>query len=388
MRINKKLMFTLCHTCSVQENNEMMCACTDAERSLNHTWTSVELEAAINAGYEILQIHEVLHWPNSNCFDSEKGEGGLFTRYINTFLQIKAESSGLPPGVDTEEKIDAYVKEYALNEGVHLRRDMIEKNPGLRSIAKLALNSFYGKFGQKTNMKKCAYLTSAKEIYKFLTDDTKVIKDFHVLNSDMVLIDFVKGKEFEDTDRKTNVVIASFCTSYARLKLWHVLTRIGNRVLYHDTDSVIFTGKEGDYFPETGKFLGDLTDELTCKDVGCLGCEEGHWIVDFVSCGAKNYAYRLNTGQVVCKVRGFSLNYSASQIINLDSMKKALINWKNKVEETDMTTVKTMILRNKHKAIVYSKEMAKNYGVVYNKRVVKEDFTTVPYGFIDPAINV
>ena len=50
-------------------------------------------------------------------------------------------------------------------------------------------------------------------------------------------------------------------------------------------------------------------------------CKRGHWTVDFVSCSAKNYAYKLNTGEVVCKVRGFSLNYSALQIVNLDSMK-------------------------------------------------------------------
>ena len=32
-------------------------------------------------------------------------------------------------------------------------------------------------------------------------------------------------------------------------------------------------------------------------------------------------------------------------------------------------------------AIVYSTQMPKHYGVVYNKRVVMDDFTTVPYGF-------
>ena len=43
---------------------------------------------------------------------------------------------------------------YQQNEGILLDREKIEKNPGIRSISKLALNSFYGKFGQKRNMKK------------------------------------------------------------------------------------------------------------------------------------------------------------------------------------------------------------------------------------------
>ena len=380
MRINKKLMFTLCKKCAESES-DAPCACTSVQRSLTHTWTTVEMDIALNMGYEILKIYEVLHWAETSTLDRLTGSGGLFTQYINTFLRIKAEASGYPKDAKTENEKKKYVEDYAINEGVQLRSDCITKNPGLRSIAKLALNSFYGKFGQRTNMKKCCYITSCNDIYRLLTDYTKVIKDFHVLNTDMVVFDYVEGREFQETDSKTNVVIATFCTSYARLKLWLVLNRLGERVLYHDTDSVIYTSLPGQYCPPVGKYLGQLTDELECKEIGCLGCSEGHWIVEFVSCGAKNYAYKLNTGEVVCKVRGFSLNFSASQVVNLDSMKKALMLWKKKEEQMEMTTIKTMILRNKYTGVVYSKEMPKNYGVVYNKRVVAPDFTTKPYGF-------
>ena len=76
----------------------------------------------------------------------------------------------------------------------------------------------------------------------------------------------------------------------------------------------------------------------------CKGCKQGHWIVDFVNCRVKIMLTKLNTGEVVCKVHGFSLNYSASQIVNLDSMKDALISWKNKIEKPEMVTIKTMIL--------------------------------------------
>ena len=58
-------------------------------------------------------------------------------------------------------------------------------------------------------------------------------------------------------------------------------------------------------------------------------CSTGHRIVEFVSCSPKNYAYRLNTGQIMCKVRGFSLNFSASQLVNLNSMKEVLHMWKD-----------------------------------------------------------
>ena len=62
-------------------------------------------------------------------------------------------------------------------------------------------------------------------------------------------------------------------------------------------------------------------------------------------------------------------------------MKDALLSWKNKIEKPEMVTIKTMILRDKLKAKVYTSEMPKSYGVVYNKHIIMDDYTTLPYGF-------
>ena len=108
----------------------------------------------------------------------------------------------------------------------------------------------------------------------------------------------------------------------ARLKLWSVMNKLGSNVLYHDTDSIIFSVKdENDYIPPLGNYLGQLTNELTCKELGCKSenCE-GHWIEEFISCGPKSYSLRVNTGEIVCKVRGFSLNYRSSLILNFQSI--------------------------------------------------------------------
>ena len=40
-----------------------------------------------------------------------------------------------------------------------------------------------------------------------------------------------------------------------------------------------------------------------------------------MSGGPKNYAYKTNTNRETCKVRGFTLNYTNSQLINFDSVK-------------------------------------------------------------------
>ena len=102
-----------------------------------------------------------------------------------------------------------------------------------------------------------------------LTDPGKLLMDFHIMNDDVIQVEYKNTEDFECQSFNTNVTIAAFCTSWARLKLWSAMQKLGKRVLYHDTDSIIFSVKDGEYVPPLGTYLGQLTDELTCKEVGC-----------------------------------------------------------------------------------------------------------------------
>ena len=252
----------------------------------------------------------------------------------------------------------------------------------MRSLSKLALNSFYGKFGQRNNMKQSQYFNDLKKLMETLTDPSKRILDFHLINNDVICLDYKNSEDFEPQSINTNVTIASFCTSRARLKLWSVMNKLGERVLYHDTDSIIFSAKDGEYIPPLGEYLGQLTNELTCKELGCKQKDcSGHFIEEFVSCGPKNYSFKVNSGEIVCKVRGFSLNYKSSLVLNFESMKEALMVWHKGGEKKELITVKTELVRDRNKGEVNSKEVSKHYGVVYDKRKVLPDFTTLPFGF-------
>lgn len=53
----------------------------------------------------------------------------------------------------------------------------------------------------------------------------------------------------------TNVVIAAYTTAQAHLVLYSHLTKLGRRVLYCDTDSIIYLmGMDSEYEPETEDF--------------------------------------------------------------------------------------------------------------------------------------
>ena len=151
--------------------------------------------------------------------------------------------------------------------------DKIEHNPGLRSIRKLALNSFYGKFGQQTDMKKVQFINRYEKLYSIFVDVTKVIKNFHVLNNDMIMMEYKQSEEFKELSNKTNVIISAFCSAYAHIKLWQMMNKLGNCVMYHDTDSIIYPYKLQEWIPPIGEYLGDLMDELSCSKIGCKGCK-------------------------------------------------------------------------------------------------------------------
>ena len=89
----------------------------------------------------------------------------------------------------------------------------------------------------------------------------------------------------------------------------------------------------------------------------------------------------INSGEVVCKVRGFSLNYKSSLVLNFESMKEALMLWHCGEKPKELVTIKTELLRDRNKAIVFNRVVPKHYGVVYDKRRVLSDFTTLPFGF-------
>lgn len=91
-----------------------------------------------------------------------------------------------------------------------------------------------------------------------------------------------------------NIFIACFTTSYARLKLYDALDILKERVLYMDTDSVIYTQKPTESSIPTGNYLGEFTNEL----------DDGDHITEFVAAGP----YNTFKGKQCCKVRRFTLN--------------------------------------------------------------------------------
>ncbi|KAJ8026991.1 hypothetical protein HOLleu_31989 [Holothuria leucospilota] len=220
------------------------------------------------------------------------------TKYYG-LVRFKQEASGWPDWCVTEVDRQRYLTENAANEGIKLEPSKIEKNPGLRALAKLMLNSFWGKFGQHEDLVKTEIVSEPGRLYDLMKacDETEV-KDVRVINDGILEVQFKDKQNFTYTNSRVNVVIAAFTTCHARLRLYDVIDRLSERVLYFDKDSVMYISRPGDWDPPTGDYLGDLTNEISPKD--------GNFIRSFVTGCPKNYAYTLDTGKSVCTVRGIT----------------------------------------------------------------------------------
>lgn len=178
-------------------------------------WTSVyfheEIKKAIDLGYSIEFI---------KGFKYEK-EDYIFSDYVNDLYKIRKES----------------------------------KNKSMNQIAKLLMNSLYGRFGMKILLESTKFI-SEDELKRIKSEND--VTNIHHLGNNLYTVS-CKRKKGETSKEmfansiniETAVQIASAVTSYARIYMYDFKNIKDNKCYYTDTDS-IFLEKELD-----NKFVGD-----------------------------------------------------------------------------------------------------------------------------------
>lgn len=369
---NDKLMFVLCNACG-DDLNTNDCNHSELERALTGTWVLDEIKKALIKGYKMLNIYEVWKYDIKQHSDSVI-DSGLFTAMMNKFVKLKTQASGWPKDCLSVEDKENFLKEFLQKEGILLDEEHMAKNAGLRSLAKLILNSFWGKFGQRENMSKTSIIRNPSELYNLLYNPEINVNHIFEVNDEVVIAGWEHKEETVEALSTVNVSIAAFTTAQARLKLYSYLEKLEERVLYYDTDSVIYVSRKEEYEPPIGDFLGDLTDELE-------GYGPGSYITTFVSGGPKNYSYIVfsplyNTYFTVCKVKGINLNFSTSRLIDFYSMANMITS----DQSSSISIFTENIGRDKTHQVITRNEK-KTYRPRSEKRKFTNKHDSVPYGF-------
>ena len=318
--------------------------------------------------------------------------------------------------LDVEAAKRKYIDDYEAKQGIRLDYDRVGENPGLRAMAKLCLNSLWGKFGQNPVKSQTLFIKSQEQLYKLLTNDKLEEVDLNIINGDIVEATYREKRNHIPDQVSTNIAVAVFTTSHARLRLYEQLEVLGEQVLYYDTDSIVYVAdpeKVATHQHKTvqlGDLLGDWTDEL-----------KGKKITNWVSGGPKNYGYRLDDGSLKCKIKGFSLHHENSQTLNLGNMLGVILKGFSQAGH-DMTSPafteghtalteglddegqriatrvakhgravvwnERQITREKKTKSVQSKQQERIYGFTYTKRHILLDhetgvIDTRPYGWCE-----
>ncbi len=357
-----KLLFALCCTCA-ELQLQTSCVHSDEERYISGVWTSVELSHAVAKGYSVVKIIEVWHFPQTS--------DDLFSGYVKTFLKFKQEASGFPAHVTSDSDKEAYAHAYFEKEGIQLDLNKIAFNPPRRSIMKFLLNSLWGRFALRCNLPTTELLTDPEDFARHIFGNGRVIKHFSFVSDNVALVQWCYREEDPAPARDVNIFIASFTTAYGRLELYKVMDRLGPRVFYVDTDSLIFSTKERDWTPQTGSYLGELTNELDSDDN----------ITEFAATGPKSYGFKTAKNKVVLKAKGVTLHSANAQVVTLESMVCLVQAYVTSRDTTDLLTRTETIVRNKKKFTLHNRAVLKRFRVVYDKRVLLPDYSTLPYGY-------
>ena len=113
-----------------------------------------------------------------------------------------------------------------------MRKDKICKNPGLRALAKLCLNSLWGRFAMRTGRLMTEFISDPLLFYKRLNGADIDMHDLYILNDDLVEIVHKRKHEYETENKVTNIFIGIFTTAWARLELYNLMDLVGGNALY------------------------------------------------------------------------------------------------------------------------------------------------------------
>ena len=150
------------------------------------------------------------------------------------------------------------------NDGIRLDRESINSNAAKRGLAKLCLNSMWGKLTERNDKTQSRKITDPKELYNFLATPGIEVTNLAFASDDVIWISWKHSAEKHVSNlRHKNDGVAAYVTTDVRIHLYHYLDRLGERAIYCDRDSVIYIQpKDNPGLIETGDNLGDMTSEL------------------------------------------------------------------------------------------------------------------------------
>jgi len=271
---------------------------------------------------------------------------GIWTDYYTTPEIIKAESLGVKfkfiSGIFWTKRENLFSK--FVNDFYKMK---VNSTGSKKQIAKLILNSCYGKFGQKRFTDE---IISEQEAYE---------KGFKI-NEYEKLGSYYTRKKISYKNRYINPIYAIFITAYARLYMFRFIEKLGfSNIVYMDTDSIV-----------TEKTLPDCY--ISENEIGKFKLE--HSIKEGIFISNKLYAFMKNDYEYIFKLRGMdkdtreNMTFKKFKSIlndNFSFKKKRLLSFKENFRRININ----------HDSFVNTVYSTKKINSKYDKRILHDDYS-------------
>ena len=193
------------------------------------TWASVELKRSMEEGYVITKIHAALKYDKFN---------GLMKEYVGDFIQMKIENEKEL----TQDECDT-INKYHQNLGFNfeIKPENCKTNNGLRQVAKICLNSLWGKFGQRTNLSSYDFINEYTVFVRNLHDPKIECESWNVVNENCVELRYIFKENTALEPEFISEFTAVMTTANARMRLYDFISWLHpSQLIYCDTDSCIW----------------------------------------------------------------------------------------------------------------------------------------------------
>lgn len=280
------------------------------------TFTSVEIQVAIRAGYVVTKIYRA---------DRYKSDTSKWTSLMRELYKLKLyNSQEAKPNSqnifnETKEEWQTRVKQvYFEKFGLDIDFNNWGKRPARKMTGKIFINSGWGKHAESVDHPQTTILdetmtSDGYHFYSSLMDNTNVIKEITQMTPSKTIFKYaVSRSKVQPNLHKGYLPCSIFVPAYGRLMLWNELGKLKERVIMCDTDSVKYIAEPDGYEIEKGDCLGDWEEEPT-------------EMTEFVSLGPKTYGQKFADGSSTFKCKGLSLKRSHGEVMNFDVAKRILL---------------------------------------------------------------
>ena len=371
---NNRSLAPNCYICgkkSLQSSKINSCKHNPFERAIKGTYCISEINFALKLGYKILKIFSGFVYESSEP---------ILRDFISLLGFEKLTSSEFDPTFDLGE-----MKKKMFFEN-NLLPESFKENPEKRNFTKLALNSFLGKFSQRSDRIITKLVNTEEEVSKYFYSKTFEISQITALNKHFCHLQIKrKRKTLIIPNVKTNCIFGAQVVAFARQFMHEKMIELENlkaKIMYIDTDSLIFSLKKEQKIPfKMSPCFGDFKFEIP----------ERYSITSFYSLGPKNFSIQFRDDQNhlrdIIKLRGVTLkNEINAKRIDSKTYELYLKHFlNNRIIKMSIPQVRKVV--SKHKNIREEKFQKVFFSnSIKSKRIINKkciNLSSFPFGFVN-----